>query len=148
MILDRLTNAAIYTDLHPLFADGFRFLREQGATAAVGRYELAGGAYVLVQEYDTKPLAGASFEAHRRFIDIQYIASGDELIYYANLDSLQAGAYQPDKDYLALDGSGSPLAVQAGDFAIFYPQDAHLPSRETPAGPRPVRKVVVKIPVG
>jgi YhcH/YjgK/YiaL family protein len=147
MILDTLINAAIYTELHPLFIEGFRFIREQAASASAGRYELSGGAYVLVQQYDTKPLAGARFEAHRRFIDIQYIASGAELIYYANLEALQADDYQPEKDYQGLDGSGSALAMRAGDFAIFFPQDAHLPARMTAAGPEPVKKVVVKIPV-
>lgn len=147
MILDTLINAAIYTQLHPLFAEGFRFIREQAASAAVGRYELSGGAYVLVQQYDTKPLAGAQFESHRRFIDIQYIASGAEIIYYANLEALRAGDYQPEKDYLGLDGSGTPLALRAGEFAIFFPQDGHLPSRMTTSGPAPVKKVVVKIPV-
>jgi biofilm protein TabA len=147
MIHDALVNAAFYTEIHPLFAEGFRFIREQAASAAAGRYELSGGAYALVQVYETKPATGALFEAHRRFIDIQYVASGSELIYYANLDKLQAGEYQPEKDYLGLAGSGSALAVGAGEFVIFFPQDGHLPSRETPAGPAPVKKVVVKIPV-
>jgi biofilm protein TabA len=147
MILDRLSNANLYASLHPLFAEGFRFIREQAGSAAVGRHELTGGAYALVQEYDTKPLAGASFEAHRKFIDIQYIASGSELIYYANLESLTPGVYQEEKDFQPLTGAGSTLTVGSGEFAIFYPQDGHLPSRETAAGLRPVRKVVVKIPV-
>lgn len=147
MILDVLANAAVYYPLHPLFAEGFRFIHEQGQSAPAGRYELAGGAYVLVQEYDTKPAEGAKFEAHRRFIDIQYVVSGAELAYYANLDQMKADAYLPEKDYVGLEGSGSALQLGAGDFAIFYPQDAHLPSRVTAAGPQPVRKVVVKIPV-
>jgi biofilm protein TabA len=147
MVLDQITNAAAYNGLHPLFAEGFRFIVEQAVSAAVGRYELSGGAYALVQEYDTKPLEGAKFEAHRRFIDIQYIVSGEEIMFYAPIDRLQAGEYLPEKDYLALDGKGSPLYVQPGDFAVFYPQDAHLPSRAAAAGPKPVKKVVVKIQV-
>ncbi len=147
MILDALSNAAVYAPLHPLFAEGFRFIREQGQQAPIGRYELTGGAYALVQEYDTKPAEGAKFEAHRRFIDIQFVASGAEVIYYANLAQMKADAYVPEKDYVGLEGSGSALQLSQGDFAIFYPQDAHLPSRVTTAGPQPVRKVVVKIPV-
>jgi len=147
MILDQISNAALYSPLHPLFAEGFRFIAEQGQAAPAGRYELAGGAYALVQEYDTKLAEGVPFEAHRRFIDIQYIAGGAEVIYYANLAQLEAGDYVPEKDYLGLAGSGSALQVSAGDFAIFYPQDAHLPARMTAEGPKPVRKIVVKIPV-
>lgn len=147
MILDTLAQASTYTALHPLFEAGFQFIREQGASAAVGRHELSGGAFALVQEYETRSMDGALFEAHRRFIDIQMVVSGSEIIYYANLDLLKAGEYQPEKDYLPLEGSGSGLLVQAGQFAVFFPQDAHLPSRQTTAGPAPVRKVVVKIPV-
>jgi biofilm protein TabA len=147
MILDAIVNAAGYSALHPLFVEGFRFITGPGQAAPAGRYELAGGAYALVQEYDTKPAEGALFEAHRRFIDIQYVASGAEVIYYANLGRLKAGDYLPEKDYVGLEGSGSALRLSAGEFAIFYPQDAHLPSRVTTEGPKPVRKVVVKIPV-
>ena len=147
MILDQLANAAVYDALHPLFAEGFRFITGPGQTLPAGRYELAGGAYALVQEYDTKPLEGAKFEAHRRFIDIQYVVQGTEVAYYAGLDRLQAGTYLPEKDMIDLEGSGSALQLSAGEFAIFYPQDGHLPSRVTAEGPKPVRKVVVKIPV-
>jgi biofilm protein TabA len=147
MIFDQISNASQYTSLHPLFAEGFAFIRQRGANSPVGRYELPGGAYALVQEYEGKPLEGAKFEAHRRFIDIQYLVYGEETMYYAPLQRLAAGEYQPDKDYLPLEGIGLPLYVQAGDFLIFYPQDAHLPGRLTAAGPRPVKKVVVKIPV-
>ena len=147
MILDKLSNSSSYNALHPLFAAGFRFILEQGRSAASGRYELGDGAYALVQEYETMPVAGTPFEAHRRYIDIQALISGDEIIYYANSDQLRPGNYLSEKDYIGLEGSGSALAVHAGEFAIFFPQDAHLPSRVTPAGPLPVRKVVVKIPV-
>ncbi len=147
MILDLFTNASTYAALHPLFAEGFRYIAEQAATAAAGRYELANGAYVMVQEYDTKPVEGAKFEAHRKFIDIQYIYSGEEVCYYAPLSQLKAEPYQPEKDYVGLEGSGFAMPLRAGEFAIFFPQDAHLPSRMTAAGPQPVRKIVVKIPV-
>jgi biofilm protein TabA len=147
MVLDKLINASSYTALHPLFAAGFRFIVEQGSAAAAGRYELEGGAYALVQEYETKPAEGTPFEAHRRYIDIQALISGDEIIYYANTEQLRPGNYLSEKDYIGLEGSGSALAVHAGEFAIFFPQDAHLPSRVTSAGPTPVKKVVVKIPV-
>jgi YhcH/YjgK/YiaL family protein len=147
MILDTISNAEMYTGLHPLFAEGFRFIREQGLSAAVGCCELENGAYALVQEYQTQAPEGALFESHRRFIDIQYLASGRETVYFANLNQLKAGEYQPEKDYLPLEGSGSALSLKAGDFAVFFPQDGHLPSRVTPDGPGAVRKIVVKIPV-
>jgi YhcH/YjgK/YiaL family protein len=147
MIFDQLSNAAQYTALHPLFAEGFRFINDLPSGAAPGRYELSGGAYALVQEYETKPVEGAKYEAHRKFIDIQYLFSGEELCFYAPLSQMTAEPYLPEKDYVGLTGEGFALPLKAGEFAIFYPRDAHLPSRMTGAGPRPVKKVVVKIPV-
>ncbi len=146
MILDRLPHASLYSALHPLFAEGFAFIASQ-AGRATGRYTLAGGAYAMVQEYDSQPVDAEKFEAHRRFIDIQYIAGGEEIIYYAGLEQLTPGEYHADKDYIDLEGAGLALNLQAGDFVIFFPHDAHLSSRCTEAGPRPVRKVVIKIPV-
>jgi YhcH/YjgK/YiaL family protein len=143
MILDRLPHASLYSTLHPLFAEGFAFIAGQ-AGRAPGRYALAGGAYAMLQEYDSQPVGAEKFEAHRRFIDIQYIASGEEIIYYAGLEQLTPGEYHADKD---LQGGGLSLHLRAGDFVIFFPHDAHLASRCTEVGPRPVRKVVIKVPV-
>ncbi len=50
-----------------------------------------------------------------------------------------------EKDYQPLDGAGTPLALHAGELAIFFPQDAHLPGQIT-GEPRHVRKTVVKVP--
>ena len=81
MILDRLSHASLYTSLNPLFAEGFAFIAAQ-AGRAPGRYPLSGGAYAMVQEFDSQPVGDEKFEAHRRFIDIQYDASGEEIMYY------------------------------------------------------------------
>jgi YhcH/YjgK/YiaL family protein len=147
MIIDTLDNARLYENLHPLFAAGFEWVRAAGADLAPGRFELDGGMYALVQAYESKPVEGALFEAHRKFIDIQYILSGEETIYYAPLARLDAGEYQPEKDYLPLTGAGMPLALRAGDFAVFFPADAHLPGRVSASGPSPVKKIVIKVPV-
>lgn len=147
MILDQLSNAAQYTALHPLFAEGFRFINDLPTGTAPGRYELGSGAYALVQEYETKTAEGVQFEAHRKFIDIQYIFFGEELCYYAPISQMMEEEYQPEKDYVGLEGSGFALPLKTGEFVIFFPRDAHLPSRVTAAGPKPVRKVVVKIPI-
>jgi biofilm protein TabA len=146
MILDRLPQTSLYTTMHPLFAEGFAFIASQ-AGRAPGRYPLNGGAYAMVQEYDSQPVGEEKFEAHRRFIDIQYIASGEEIMVYAGLEQLTPGEYHADKDYLDLQGEGLALHLHAGDFVIFFPHDAHLSSRCTAAGPRPVRKIVIKVPL-
>ena len=150
MILDRLTHHELYHPINPLFAEGFAFIASQAERArgyAPGRYPLPGGAYAMVQEFESQPIGEEKFEAHRRFIDIQYVASGEEIMYYAEAGQLTPGEYHPDRDYMDLEGSGLALHVHAGEFVIFFPQDAHLSSRCTEAGPLPVRKIVIKVPV-
>lgn len=146
MILDQLTYYHQYEAIHRLFPAAFRFIETCDPAIEPGRYELEDGMYVMVQAYQTKPVEGALFEAHRAFIDIQYIAEGSERIDYAPVPTLQAEDYQPEKDYLPLRGSGQPLLLYAGAFCIFFPQDAHLPSRFIDQ-PAPVKKIVIKVPV-
>ena len=147
MILDLLDHHDLYESLHPLFQSAFYFIETCDPDLKPGRYELPEkGMYALVQTYLTKSVEGALFEAHRNFIDIQYIVEGRERVYYAPLSSLNAGPYEPDRDYVPADGEGQPLILTAGAFGIFFPQDAHLPSRQVSV-PEAVRKIVVKVPV-
>lgn len=152
MILDTLDQAARCETLHPHFAKAFDFLRAVDGTQALGRHDLAGDeCFALVQTYDTKPQAEALFEAHRKYIDVQFIHSGCETILWAPLSAMreETMAYDAAKDAALwrLIPEATPLRLAAGHFAIFYPQDAHAPCiqwqrRES------VFKVVVKVAVG
>jgi biofilm protein TabA len=115
-----------------------------------GRVEIDGKeVFALVQAYETKRAGEVlSFEAHRKYIDIQYICTGEEMMGWAPLDALQnATAYNPDKDVLegdVLAKEMTPVLVRAGHAAIFYPEDAHAP--KLAAGmPGAVRKIVMKV---
>ena len=120
---------------------------------ADGRIEVDGDrVYVLVQSYDTVPAAADSkFEAHRRYIDIQYIAEGREGIGYARLsDMTVTKEYNPDKD--VVNGTVTPDActvvkLEPGMAGIFFPEDAHAPKLAL-GTPGAVKKIVVKVLVG
>jgi biofilm protein TabA len=117
-----------------------------------GRIEIDGQAvYALVQAYETLPIsASVKFEAHRRYIDIQYIASGEEVMGWADLQALQdVTAYNAEKDVLhgtLPAGEMIPVRVMTGQAAIFWPEDAHAPKLAV-GSPAPVKKVVVKVRV-
>ena len=105
--------------------------------------------YALVQVYETIPAeAEVRCEAHRLYLDIQYIASGEEMMGWAPLDNLRAvTAYNAEKD--VLHGSVplaelTPVQVRAGHAAVFYPEDAHAPKLAV-SSPTGVRKIVVKV---
>ena len=150
MILDRLENAAFYRSLSPRIAAALEYLRATDFSAlADGRHEIDGDRLVaMVQRYRTKPLAKARWEAHRRYLDVQYVVEGDERIGYAPVlkDSPVAEPYDADKDVMFYAVQGDLLQVSAGSFAIFAPQDIHAPGLVGGAPPvvRDVLKVVMK----
>jgi biofilm protein TabA len=149
MIIDRLDNAAMYAGLGPRIAAALDYLRRTDFTALPdGRYELDGDRLVaIVQRYRTKPPAGARWEAHRRYLDVQYVVQGVERIGYAPLlGSLAVETpYDAQKDIVFYAARGDLIEIPAGSFAIFAPQDVHSPSL-TPNGspPSDVLKVVMK----
>jgi len=149
MILDLLANSTAYEKLHPGFSAGFHFLRRTDlATMSQGRYAIDGERiYAMVQEYDTKPLADGLLEVHTRYIDMQYLIAGEELIGYApQTNQAVRTPYDPDRDIAFLEGAADPIRVPQGQFAIFFPHDAHMPGR-TIGEPMHVRKVVIKVAV-
>lgn len=145
MIIDTLANADRYASLHPQFAKAFEFLRTQPlATLAAGKYELDGAnLYAMVQDPEGHTAASSKLEFHRAYIDIQYVVSGDENMGWSPLEGL--GKPQPfdtKKDVgFAADAPMAWFPVRPGDFAIFYPEDAHAPC----VGEGIRRKVVIKV---
>ncbi|MDQ0290442.1 YhcH/YjgK/YiaL family protein [Oligosphaera ethanolica] len=145
MILDSLSNARYYEHAHPLFAKAFKFLLESPlATLDIGRIDIQGDdVFALVQEPDGKDIVGAKLEAHRRYIDLQMIVSGDEVMGWAPLSGLGHDlGFNEEKD--CGFWSDKPMAffpVRPGCFAIFFPEDAHAPN----CGKGKSRKIVVKI---
>ncbi len=151
MILDTLDQAARYEALHPRFAAAFAYLRSVDGSQPLGRHDLAGDdCFALVQTYETKPQNEALFEAHRRYIDVQFLHRGSETILWAPLAAMREEtlAYDAAKDAALwrLLPEATPLRLAAGHFTVFYPQDAHAPCIEWQRR-EPVFKVVVKVAV-
>ncbi len=148
MIIDRIENAALYHPIHARFERAFEHIRQMDVeTILAGRYELDGdNMYILVQEYNTKLKEEAKWEAHRRYIDLQYVVRGAEGMGYANIHHLQQGEYDAAKDFLPLFGEGDLVKLKSGCFVLLFPEDAHMPSMAI-GNPEPAKKVVIKIAV-
>lgn len=146
MILDKLSQAKTYEAMHPRFHEAFEFLKT-AADKPCGRYELGGGMYASISEVTTHAEGEGRFEAHRRYIDIQYLLSGRSACVWAHTPELAVSEpYSEEKDLEFFTGTGSPVPVQAGEFYILYPMDAHEP-HQTLDGQESYRAVVVKVPV-
>lgn len=150
MVIDILANAALYENLGPRFARGFQYLRETDfSQVAKGRYELDGTNLIaIVNEYDTIDRQGEQMEAHKQYIDVQYIVRGEELIGHDLLQQqTPSKAYDEENDYwLFPDTPGFFSKMQAGMFAIFFPTDLHMPNIRVQDAV-PVKKVVLKLRV-
>lgn len=146
MVLDCIENAPLYQALHPRFKQAFDYIaRIDIDTIHVGRHEVDGDSiYAMVQEYLTKPQAEGKWEAHRRYIDLQYVTQGAEGIGYANIHHLQQGQYVPEKDFLPLTGDAEQIILKSGYFVLLFPEDAHMPGMAI-GKPEQVRKIVLKI---
>jgi len=147
MVLDLLDRSSLYVSLHAGLDKAFGFLqRTDLAGLPPGRYPIDGThVYALVQEYQTQPLADGFLEAHRNYLDVQYIVSGEELLGYAPLtDQAVQTPYDAGRDIAFFQGAGIPCPMRPGMFAVLFPTDLHLPAR-TLTAPCRVRKVVVKV---
>ena len=132
-----------------LCPSAYDFIVNKAKDAAVGKYELENGAYVSVQEYTTKARAEAKYEAHKKFIDIQMILSGKELIAVSPIEKMTISyEYDEEKDFMLFHHNDecTDYVLEAGDFLILYPQDVHMPG-VCVNEKSPVRKIVVKVPV-
>ena len=147
MIIDMTDNASFYNGLDKGISRALEYLKNTDfSKIPPGRYDIDGERlYVMVQEYETKPKAKGVWEAHRRYIDVQYLAEGVEAMGYAHIGNLTVQQeYSHEKDYELLSGKGDFFTARAGMFVVFFPHDAHMPSLARGA-PAAVKKVVVKV---
>ncbi len=103
--------------------------------------------YAPVSEYMSKEDSVARFEAHRKYIDIQYVVSGKELIAISPLAENKGilQPYNPEKDieFVTIDPVVNHSATPA-TFFIFFPDDAHRPGVKDGESAM-VKKVVIKV---
>lgn len=145
MILDRISEAGRYTAAHRWFGEAFRFLgRSDLATIPAGRVDIDGPrVYALIMDVEGKGRDSARLETHRKYVDIQYVVSGLDVMGWRCASGGMAGeGYDEAKDIeFHRTAPAEWFDVPAGYFAVFFPADAHAPL----AGKGPVRKVVVKV---
>ncbi len=132
MILDAIQQADRYLSLNGGFAAAFAFLRRADLLELpVGRYEIDGDkVYALVQRQPGRKADAGKLEAHRKYIDIQVVLDGIDTMGWRPTAGCTGVAmpYSAEKDVMLFtDQPTAWAAVGAREFAIFFPEDAHLP---------------------
>lgn len=87
------------------------------------------------------------YEAHKQYLDIQCTLRGLERIACLPIEKLiETKPYSEDGDFALYTSSIQPqeMTIGEGYFAIFYPQDGHMPQL-CANEPVQVKKVVVKV---
>ncbi len=148
MIIDTLNNSKKYYSVHEKFQQGFEFIEKAlKENLALGKYELDGtDLYASISEYDTHEYS--AYEAHRKYIDIQYIVSGHEIMYYKPINECTPMRdFDTEKDFCVYEAKNhTVLDVPENSFALFFPEDAHAPGLDFEKTSH-VKKIVVKVKV-
>jgi biofilm protein TabA len=114
------------------------------------RVELGDGMFAIEQVYETKPRSAGFFESHRKYIDIQVLVEGDEVMEVVDASRIAVREpYQAERDLITYGDvpDASRLWVRSGEATIFFPVDVHMPTLRSGETPVLVRKTVVKVPV-
>jgi YhcH/YjgK/YiaL family protein len=128
----------------------YKFLKETNfETIPTGRYDLdKSSTYATVSDYVTKDADTAFFEAHRKYVDIQYVSIGKEYIGVTSLEAIDSVKleYDEEKDIMFFSkADDTQRMADKNNFLVFFPSDGHMPCLKVEKNDT-VRKVVIKIP--
>lgn len=149
MICDNLKNKRDYSSINKNFRKAFEFLNNNDLkNLEVGKYEIDGeNVFALVQEYITEIDENKKYETHEKYIDIQVIIEGQEIMGYAQADALfvcEDKRIENDVIFYNSTLKGNNIKFYEGDYAIFFTEDAHRPGCALGECSR-VKKVLVKV---
>lgn len=151
MIVAKLDQLEQQAAMSPRLRKGLDFLQNLDPQALEpGTVEIDGReVYAMIQTYTSRVVTDdPRFEAHRKYLDIQYVVSGTEAMGWAPLDQLAVNIpYMDDRDIMlgTVPAEARTLVPFSAGYAILlYPSDAHGPGLAA-GEPEPVVKVVVKV---
>ena len=148
MISDKLENITKYNIISEKVSD---FLISLTPDSAVGHYEIDQNVYANIDVYETKDISLCKFEAHKKYIDIQMLLSGEEKLDYISADGLIVrDNYDSVRDVMFFDNPKNEpdtVFLKPFKFVMLYPDEAHRPQMNIANISKKVKKVVVKIKV-
>lgn len=147
--INRKAFAISYFQQKERWDKAFKFLNESDLkNMELKRYDLDGNnLYCLLSEYMSKNEENARYEAHRKYLDIQYVVSGKEFIGITPISQQKdvLEPYSEEKDIMFMTvNQGTNHQAQPDRFFIFFPDDLHRPGLKDGEN-SPVRKMVVKV---
>lgn len=151
MIKDNLQHISYYNYLTREIQLGLKYLHDTDFSGIEnGKYEVVEDkVFAIVQNYDSKPESEGKFEAHKKYIDIQFIAEGEEKIGVGRIDDFEESTeYDEEKDITFLtpkdDAKIDFVKLKKDEYMILTPNDVHMPSIMTEELSH-VKKIVLKV---
>jgi YhcH/YjgK/YiaL family protein len=149
MIVDRMENWNLYS-FGPAWKRAFDFLGAVGPQLEDREYPIQGAdIYAIVATYETADPERPVLEAHRKYVDIQAVLAGAEILEWAPADSLEIEIpYSDAKDaafYSPARRSRARIEAHPGTFVVLFPGDAHRGQFVAGRAPQRVKKIVIKI---
>lgn len=148
MIIGNIKDCERYYGINDKFKKAFDFLKNISADIEIGKHIIDGDdIYASVMTYTTKEEKDCVIEAHRKYIDVQCMLSGSEIMEITDISKLKSSVpynEETDVEFFAEGDGGERIIMEPGKFGIFYPEDLHK-GAIMKGTPETVKKVVVKI---
>ena len=128
MIFDTIGHCAQYRDSYPAVYRALKAMQKYSSSNySTGKVELDGNnLFLLLNQYLTHTSEGALAEAHKKYLDVMYMEESEALL-------------------AKTDADVSAIRLQAGDFLVLFPQDAHTPACYGSEGAMEVKKIIAKV---
>ncbi len=117
-----------------------------------GRVEIDGdNMFAVYQNYETESPDKINFERHYKYIDVQYIFSGQEMIEVCDVNNVGETCVDYDADgdiefFEDPDIEPTLLILSKGEFAVFFPEDCHKTRCNAKENiQQDIKKIIVKI---
>ncbi len=145
--IDKRKMAESYYKFKSRWDMAFKYLKDNDLTKLKGTHNLDGtNVYVIAVDYNSKDKSDTRYESHKRYVDIQYIAVGEEQMGKTTDDNVEVAVpYSEANDitYYKFDG-GNYYKATPKNFFIFFPGELHRPSIKLNESV-PIKRIVVKV---
>jgi len=146
MILDHISNIHLYKNINVNLSKGLEYIAATDfSKLEEGKHTIQGDqVFAILQSYHSKPETECRLEAHKKYVDIQYVIRGEEFIGVTPLNNQEVLEDLPDNDVTFYKGKGEKIKVSENNFAIFFQTDVHAPCIQIEKS-NEVLKVVIKV---
>lgn len=93
-----------------------------------GKTEVDTDFYYIVQRYNTKDVSKCQFESHKKYVDVQIMVEGSEIMDLADISRLYVKqSYNSEDDYILWNEPErfTRTTLRQGDYIVIYPETAH-----------------------